>query len=113
MTIINQAIADKINSILVPLFGLEQVTENPTFNKYRLIETESIPLSSCRYLYSFQIEILLSSLKDTDYLVFGIDSVTGLLLQNGFSVEWNRQEIEEQIEGKTGFMVTFNCKTFI
>lgn len=113
MAVINKTVAEKINNIINPVFGLEQVEENPTFNKYRLQEINVTPLSSCKFIYEFAIEILLSSLTDSDYLVFGYDSLYSLLLQNGYSVEWKREDMDEEIEGRTGYIIKFNCKTFI
>lgn len=110
MAVIAKTVLDTVNNILVSDFGLERVEESFVFNKYSIVETGAEALTSCRYLYSFEINILLSSLSETDYLVFGSDSVTAKLLQAGYSVSWNREEREEP---ETGYLIRFECKTFL
>jgi len=105
--LIKKSIQDTI-FIIAQKFGLEEVQNELAIDKYRLRESSDFDIARIGVIYTFDIELLSSSIAVSEDLIFSCDSFARELVKNGFSVVVTREE-DEQL----GIITTLKCKTFI
>lgn len=109
--ILKQSIADII-TVLAYEFGIEEVEETLTLDKFRATEDGDVEAGVIGTVYPFKLEVVASSLEAAESLCFGCDSLAVKLAQY-FATTYNRTDNINDRGEKEGYLITYNCKTII
>ena len=94
-------------------FGLEEVQDTLTNDKYMLYQTEQNTQGSIQSIYPFTIEVLSSNIEESETLTYGCGSFVDELLKAGFTVAFSRSRKDDDEGNQLGVTTTIECNTFI